>query len=314
MKKIIGAFPFFLAFSIVALGQAKFFFKQINFDNGQNMEFIKVDTSLVNNIWQIGKPQKSNFTQAYSIPNAIVTYTVLPYPENNLSRFYLYVPVELNSVGQHLSFSYKIFSDSLTDFGKIEFSADKGHTWHDLLAEANLYGNYWFVELTHSPFTILFSSNDPINPFTGYSFEWYNFIMPEGSFMNFFPYVDTAYYRFTFQSDGIQTNKDGWMIDEIWIGDTYEGIEENNNDLIVTTVPNPFLSDFTLNITSEKSQNRDDRFMYEIYSAQGEKIIEGRFNGKTIRVDAMQNVAPGVYFIKVKTDRNNLGINKIVKI
>jgi len=51
----------------------------ISFEAGQHL--ITIDTQ-ANNIWQVGKPAKSQFNSAYSIPNAIVTDTLHPYPSN----------------------------------------------------------------------------------------------------------------------------------------------------------------------------------------------------------------------------------------
>ena len=38
---------------------AQTFSKFINFDDDQNMDYIKIDNMNPSNIWQIGKPQKS---------------------------------------------------------------------------------------------------------------------------------------------------------------------------------------------------------------------------------------------------------------
>ena len=53
-------------------------------------DHIGIDTSEYN-IWQIVKPQKQFFDSAYSRPLAIITDTLLFYPDTNHSYFDLYI-------------------------------------------------------------------------------------------------------------------------------------------------------------------------------------------------------------------------------
>jgi hypothetical protein len=54
--------------------------------------------------------------------------------------------------------------------------------------------------------------------------------------MNMF---DTVLFRFNFVSDSIQTNKDGWMIDDIrLLGEFYSGINEKQT-MTLAAFPNP---------------------------------------------------------------------------
>ncbi len=47
-------------------------------------------------------------------------------------------------------------------------------------------------------------------------------------------------YRLTFYSDSIQTNKDGWIIDDIVLWDNWESVEDNEvNHQIIKAYPNP---------------------------------------------------------------------------
>ena len=50
---------------------------------------IRIDTSSPENIWQIGIAKKPNF---FFITNTISTDTLLPYPPNNYSAFYVKIP------------------------------------------------------------------------------------------------------------------------------------------------------------------------------------------------------------------------------
>ena len=58
----------------------------INFDSGDSLwnHAIIIDTvNFRQNIWQVGKPNKSVFTSAMSAPNVIVTDTLNPYPPSD---------------------------------------------------------------------------------------------------------------------------------------------------------------------------------------------------------------------------------------
>jgi hypothetical protein len=314
MKKFISSFLIIVALPMLTIGQI--IDTPINFDDGQNMNLLKIDTSIPSNIWQIGKPQKSFFNQAYSTPNVIVTDTINPYPVNNLSKFYIYIPTDTTNpeiFGQEMSFYYKIFTDTLSDFGNIEYSFNKGLTWHNLVPGPDSLNLYWVVEQV-DPWLQLYGSWDTLNPFTGKSSGWYYFSMTYNwpNFI-FLPPTDTVYYRFTFHSDGIQTNKDGWMVDNFMIGDLIEGIGENSITNGLSVVPNPCQNEFTLTIL-ENNQNPNEPFTYEIFSAQGDKIIDGKFHGKTTKIEELGNSAPGLYFLRVKKDSKFFCLKKIVKI
>ena len=60
-----------------------------NFDQDTNYKkYFYIDSNDVNNIWQIGKPNKSVVNVAYSIPNCLASDTTNPYPPNNNSSLY----------------------------------------------------------------------------------------------------------------------------------------------------------------------------------------------------------------------------------
>jgi hypothetical protein len=170
-----------------------------------------------NCIWQVGAPQKTVFTTSQSLPNSLITDTLNSYPINDTSSFIIkhevgwgYLCYGFGTV--KLSGSYYVNSDSLNDFGLIEFSPYNGITW---------------VPFTTGPNAWPYS---PIQPtFTGNSGGWKVFNLSlygvDGMY-NFQP-LDTVQYKFTFISDG---NLDGLMFDNLGILDVCTiGLEINNN-------------------------------------------------------------------------------------
>lgn len=139
MKQVLFTLGLLLSITSLSLGQrATDYWFSINFDDQYNLEHLFIDTvSNPNNIWKIGAPNKTIFTTASSLANALVTDLNNPYPTNDTSTFIITIVAE----GQGfewphtvtLAGKYYVNSDTLTDYGKIEFSPDNGVSWVDLL-------------------------------------------------------------------------------------------------------------------------------------------------------------------------------------
>lgn len=197
----------------------------------QNTHMLILDTSR-NNIWQIGKPHKPFFYQALSLPYAIVTDTVSPYKVSNHSYFDLKIPGRYMDI--IIGFKHKYQTDSGIDGGYIQISEDKGKNWVNIR-------NYNCLQFNSEN---LYTTKDSLQGgepgFSGQSNEWINtrfqiiWMMPVKT-----DWIDTVMFRFSFISDSIQTNKDGWLIDDILVsvadlGSGFSEIELNQNKLYFT--------------------------------------------------------------------------------
>lgn len=180
-----------------------------------------------NNSWQIGPPQKSVLSSSFSSPNVIITDTVGTYPINDTSSFTIegtaFSPSsDITWFWFDLSFKYFVDSDTLIDFGIIEFSPDNGVTWIDLINDAS-YSSYLDWEVAGSGF-----GSSPI--LTGTSNGWkeaYLTMRDLGVFLDIQPGT-TFMWRFSFISDAVQNNRDGLMFDNIKVQITPPvGLEEN---------------------------------------------------------------------------------------
>jgi len=79
---------------------------------------------------------KNVFSEAQLSTNAIITDTINPYPINDTSVFTVIHKVNLalaHKGKMALSGHYKVDSDSLKDYGLIEYSPDNGITWLDMI-------------------------------------------------------------------------------------------------------------------------------------------------------------------------------------
>src|ERR1700756_1811269 len=129
MKKIYTLL--FIAF-ISSTSFAQYYFTQY-FDGANtspsNSIIINLDTAS-GNIWQVGKPQKTIFHAAATVPNALVTDTINYYPIKNTSVF----TFSFNCIAPYavmaLQWMQKLDMDPHHhDGGIVEFSTDSGTTW-----------------------------------------------------------------------------------------------------------------------------------------------------------------------------------------
>lgn len=221
-----------------------------------NSERVHIDT-IGGNSWSIGAPNKAVFSSAYSSSNVIVTDTLNPYPINDTSSFII---THLASGGWDYGYPgitiegwYNVDSDTLTDYGYLEFSHDLGLTWYSL-DSVNNHG-------------CCAGAGELIPTLTGRSDGWEKFryciCQPDTV-----SYEDTIYYRFTFISDNIHTNKDGLMFDSFIFEDWVENIEENSKN------SNPKLIrivDITGRVTEEKPNTL---LIYQYSNGTTRKVIK----------------------------------------
>jgi hypothetical protein len=128
----------FCLFSVTCYSQSlNYKFYTFTFEDTTHHGRFFIDSiSNPDNSWQICPPQKNVFSEAQLSTNAIVTDTINPYPINDTSDFTVIHKVNLALSDEQimaLSGYYKVDSDSLKDFGLIEYSPDNGITWLDMI-------------------------------------------------------------------------------------------------------------------------------------------------------------------------------------
>lgn len=264
MKTLKGLLGVLILFTN-AFGQSAFI------DFSSPTDLIEIDTTNPNNVWQIGRPQKTFLNSALSGDFAIITDTVNTYPNNNTSSFILKVPEDIRSAmstgvttGElNIFFSTKYQTDSLADFGRIEFSADSGDTWHIMESEyTDTSFSYW-----HQGWNVYTPGGSgwymDKDTFTGQSAGWEqqrirllvcSVSHPKQSspaIIGCFP--KSLWLRFRFISDSTSNNLDGWAIDNISMEVlVYVGIQERK-ETNVLLFPNPASDKLTLLLPSSNT-------------------------------------------------------------
>ena len=254
-----------------------------------------------NNVWQIGQPNKTIFNSSHSAPNAIVTKLDTFYPTNDTSSFIIshIADMALNAYGiMWINADFKINSDTLSDYGIIEFSPDNGHTWINLMTDTLYLHQNLYSWSTPKP---VFSGN-----FTG----WQSFSIAITDHNHYFniSYGDTVLWRFTFISDSVQTFKDGWMLDNIDINDWYENVSENiSRDSYAKVYPNPFSSQ-----TIIQTNNILKNATLTVYNSFGQQVMQlNKISGQTI-IFHRDNLPSGLYFLRLTQDNKIFSLDKLI--
>jgi len=263
----------------------------ITFDSGDNLYpvAIDIDANYHHNIWQIGTPDKTEFTSAYSFPNAIVTDTLNPYPVNDTSVFYLKIPSHLAYI-TYLSFYYELDIDSGA-IARIDISEDNG--------------GHWVNYMDSLPSCFTYNNGSPVN--LSVSTVGWQYVGLYGNLYCADIPADTFLFRFTFISDDIPSTKDGWMIDNIniqlWCDSYTPNIKNKTPGPTFSVFPNPAYDNLTITYTDIITQLTITNLLGQTVYCQSPNA-----NSQLAQID-VSSLPAGVYFVRV----NNTDVKKFVK-
>jgi len=114
--------------------------------------------------------------------------------------------------------------------------------------------------------------------------------------------------RFNFISDNIENNKEGWMIDNIrlYIGDIGGGINDNKT-VQFNIYPNPLNESAIIELNEFHNE-----IELSLLNIKGQLIKQQTYlNSQSITLNR-DNLKAGIYFMKIKTDNNLIGVRKLV--
>ncbi len=275
-----------------------------------NYPYLEIDSS-IQNIWQIGEPGKEYFDSAYSINRAILTDSLHPYPINNYSFF----DIKIGSFNYDfeypgnifIGFEHKFDTDKQKDGGYLTISYDLGKTWMNIIEDT--------VYSPPNPLTEnsnLYTENDTLfngeKGFSGHSNDWistfFGWVEPPAKKSLCSEIGDTMILRFNFISDSINTNSEGWLIDDIRLYSVFlSGITDYKERGLLNIYPNPASSEINIEFKNNLP------FSVSIFDLYGHLILEAR-NQKIIKLNNFSN---GTYIIKVK-QRNGILTSRLIVI
>lgn len=194
---------------------------------------IQTDTADTTNIWQVGIPQKTIFDSALTKPNVIVTDTINKYPSNDTSVFTFGKAIQgVNWSILAIRWAQKIDMDSALDGGIVEVSLDSGNTWNNIFLDQNVYNLYGFDTSTVK------ALQDSSVAFTGTDSVWRDIWLCYG--FQTISFTDSIAIRFTFRSDSVDNSREGWMIDNMFMRQTFSHtvseVDQEHTFLVYPTI------------------------------------------------------------------------------
>jgi hypothetical protein len=318
MKKNLTILIFLLLILVVSeKAKAQYTYDSVFFETPTSK--IIIDTT-GNNIWQIGTPGKNFFDTAYSGAKAILTDTVNSYPANDTSSFIYVIKNPYTQTCQtSMEFWHKYDTDTLTDIGIIEASYDGGNSWINIndttIVSSNNLGNSYFrwdndyhkSSGTNTTHALITSGKSDGWILSRIIWRWWIPVKSDTIIIN----PDSLMIRFTFISDSIETNKEGWMIDNILTASAVwqlcTGIESQPEKENISISPNPFSSqtilksDFPLNNSKIVIYNSFGQVVNQTKVISGQKVILYR-----------NNLPPGLYFLVLSKNNKSLITRKLV--
>lgn len=244
------------------------------------------------NIWQIGVPQKMIFDSAATHPNALITDTINFYPPNNSSSFQFTIVPRTNRGILAIQWKQKLDMDAGLDGGKIEFSVDAGGTWQNAFNNPHVYNFYGYQTANEDTLPngdFVFSGTDSLwrDIWLCYDMTWLS-------------WNDSIIVRYTFTSDSIDNNKEGWIIDNMLAHLTIiHTVSEVKQEKYLNVFPNP-----TSDIIHIETQKIQDYHIIEhmvLVNSFGQVVDEWKHIPTKFFIST-KKYKNGLYYLKVKTN------------
>lgn len=277
-----------------------------------NFEYAFTVTPLsgVDSLWQIGRPNKNYLTKAHSLPNVIVTDSLMPYPDSVTSFFQLNISM-LEHVDQPeyslvINFDHWMQTDEGFAGGYILFAADDDTIWQNI-ADIDTLHPFWIGWTDGQGYGSEFSGTlwNGQKAFTGNSNGWkehelvwiYNYYVgPTGEVEP----PDTLRLRFVFAATQNLGFFDGWAIDNILL--KYMEMTDLKDMHIQNSCfvfPNPAMNDIYLSTPIEAGN-----YHYMISGIQGNSLLSGELKLPDQQRISISSLPNGTYILRLLHETN----------
>lgn len=259
--------------------------------SASNSLFPKLDTT---GIWQIGTPSKLRFNTAFTQPRAILTDSALSYPINDTSTFM--VPIGLNWFNNGILAVEWVQSLDLEedkDFGFVEFRTSDTAAWSNIFDNNYVYNVFGFDSANvkqHQGRWGFTGLSDRDNVWVCLDLSWLWQVSPS----------DTVYFRYQIISDSIDSQQDGWMLDNFSAHLTaFHTINENKTDAFLQLSPNP--SKGIVNISARKTGTVQYIESIELVDLKGMVIKRWGLSPTKFSID-LSDQAAGTYILRINSN------------
>ncbi|MCC6937523.1 MAG: T9SS type A sorting domain-containing protein [Flavobacteriales bacterium] len=267
----------------------------LNFDEDATLV---LDSVYPAGCWQVGTPMKSVFTSALSLPHALVTDTLLPYPVNSTcyAQFTLIADEPSGYFGRWIEFDQQL-DITLTTHAWIEAQDPWSGNWHRFgttWEDGWLYSNALIttgmgMEFGSTPngWDHVVIDSPCLGLMDGGNERWYDPIMR---------------LRFVFTSLGNPQQRDGWMIDNVRATATIctSGIDQIvPDDLRMVPVP----ADRSVQLSLDRIHGDVN---LTIRAADGRVVRNERAQSNDRMILDVSDLTDGIYVCSVVNDRTRL--------
>lgn len=244
--------------------------QQYNYFEGFTNLPVQIDTTLPNNLWEIGEPETLAFDTAFSAPNVIVTDLDSAYTSGTLSRFTATLQLDGSLWGwPYVMFFvwHKMEVDTAHAGGWIEISYNGGQQWN------NIYDTLIFplFVLDYSPRDTLF--NGEIGFATNQN-QWRLSTLCWAPSANIPAMPDSIMLRFNFAADSLASPAEGWMIDNLEAYPefihTIEDLRHLGTGEAIILFPNPMQDELNLFYRIEERAD----IQLQILNLQGQVLLQ----------------------------------------
>ncbi|MEQ8325045.1 MAG: T9SS type A sorting domain-containing protein [Vicingaceae bacterium] len=244
-------------------------------------------------VWQVGPPQKTIFDSAASQPNVLITDTVLHYPKNDTSRVVFKVPnYSFQIFIMAFQWMQKLDMDSARDFGMVEFKAHSDSSYVNAFNNPYVYNFYGFQRDNARPM----ANGD--SAFTASDSSWRDIWFCLDYY--YFMYSDTAYLRFTFVSDSIDEQREGWMIDNFIAHETLiHTVKEGESEAYMKVFPSPTTGRVDIQVEKQNEYHIIEKI--ELLTADG-KLVQTYGRAPTKFWIDISDQPNGMYLLRITTN------------
>jgi hypothetical protein len=320
---------FFFTATSVSTSYAQFTFDtiyiNIDFENGLD-SIITFSNDTAGTSWQIGQPSKPNFSEAVSLPNAIMTDTLNPVQINTNTWFEVpFIPGDYDSVSFYgfcplqLCFTHRLEQPSLSEAAAWIDIRDNDEHYNLVDLNSGFHGNYyaynaiqsqnsylsWQISFNGEPgFNISMSETETCYQLYGFSAG-----VPPNSGIH-----DTVFFRFNFATSSFTDPIwEGWLIDDILIGRGIgwscgtEGLnDEDQMDVII--YPNPVTEKVSIQLPFPCSKG--NAYIEDMY---GSVVFRSNIQNSDFLSIDISMLNAGTYILKLESG-GHLTIKKIIKL
>jgi len=243
-----------------------------------------------NSTWQIGKPHKIIFDEAASQPNAILTDTLLPYPESDTAVFQAHIANQFFYGIWAFQWSQKL-NYGAGDGGMVEFKTQSDSTWSNAFTSPYVYNYYGYDSLNLDTLT-----NGELG-FVGTDSTWKDiwFCLDASFYLE-----DTISLRYTHFADSIPDSTEGWMIDNMLAHITMiHTVGEEVQEEYLKVYPTP-----TSDILKIQTKKLDEFHVIEsiqVRAVNGNIVLNHGKAPTKFELD-VSGLEPGVYFVSITTN------------